>query len=158
MHKIVFISLLISKKNKKLNYLLIFSGDLKVKIKNHKIANSKMKNKLYMLLIFVFSTFAVKTQTTRNFFPKENLMSIGIYYYPEHWDKSQWEKDIKNISEIGFSLGFGYKFKTVGNQIDFTYHSSLKDHSNSYIGEELFRGFQIGISIADIWFIKRRQR
>ena len=63
-----------------------------------------------------------------------------------------------NISEVGFSLGFGYKFKTVGNQIDFTYHSSLKDHSNSFIGEELFRGFQVGISIADIWFIKRRQR
>lgn len=63
-----------------------------------------------------------------------------------------------NISEVGFSLGFGYKFKTVGNQIDFTYHSSLKDHSDIYIGEEFFRGFQIGISIADIWFIKRRQR
>ncbi|MFL2989733.1 MAG: hypothetical protein ACJZ11_03360 [Candidatus Neomarinimicrobiota bacterium] len=63
-----------------------------------------------------------------------------------------------NISEIGFSLGFGYKFKTVGNQIDFTYHYSTREHSSIFIGEELFRGFQVGISIADIWFIKRRQR
>jgi hypothetical protein len=62
------------------------------------------------------------------------------------------------ISEIGYSLGFGYKFKTVGNQIDFTYHSSLKDHSNTFLSVEHFRGFQVGISIADIWFIKRRQR
>ena len=62
------------------------------------------------------------------------------------------------ISEIGYSLGFGYKFKTVGNQIDFTYHSSLKDHSNTFLSVERFRGFQVGISIADIWFIKRRQR
>ena len=29
---------------------------------------------------------------------------MGIYYYPEHWDKSEWERDIKNISEIGFEF------------------------------------------------------
>ena len=85
--------------------------------------------------------------------------SVNSYNLDEFNNVSLMRSDDKNnISEIGFSLGFGYKFKTVGNQIDFTYHSSLKDHSNSYIGEELFRGFQIGISIADIWFIKRRQR
>ena len=85
--------------------------------------------------------------------------SVNSYTLDEFNNVSLMRSDDKNnISEIGFSLGFGYKFKTVGNQIDFTYHSSLKDHSNSYIGEELFRGFQIGISIADIWFIKRRQR
>ena len=63
-----------------------------------------------------------------------------------------------NISEFGYSIGLGYKFKSVGNQIDFTYHSSLRSHDNDSYGEELFRGFQVGISIADIWFIKRRQR
>ncbi|MDG1224871.1 MAG: hypothetical protein P8O00_09875 [Candidatus Marinimicrobia bacterium] len=85
--------------------------------------------------------------------------SVNSYTLDEFNNFSLMRSDDKNnISEIGFSLGFGYKFKTVGNQIDFTYHSSLKDHSNSYVGEELFRGFQIGISIADIWFIKRRQR
>jgi beta-galactosidase len=31
-------------------------------------------------------------------------MFIGIYYYPEHWDKSEWERDVKNISEIGFEF------------------------------------------------------
>ena len=63
-----------------------------------------------------------------------------------------------NISEFGYSIGLGYKFKSVGNQIDFTYHSSLRSHDNDSYGEEIFRGFQVGISIADIWFIKRRQR
>ena len=65
----------------------------------------------------------------------------------------------KNIvTEFGYSIGFGYKFKAVGNQIDFAYSSSLKSFEASDFSEERLRGFQIGISIADIWFIKRRQR
>ena len=67
-------------------------------------------------------------------------------------------KSKNDVSEFGFSLGFGYKFKTVGNQIDFTYHSSSRNHDSYSYSKELFQGFQIGVSIADIWFIKRRQR
>ena len=65
----------------------------------------------------------------------------------------------KNIvTEFGYSIGFGYNFKAVGNQIDFASSSSLKSFETSDFSEEPLRGFQIGISIADIWFIKRRQR
>ena len=67
-------------------------------------------------------------------------------------------KSKNNVTEFGYSIGFGYKFKAVGNQIDFAYSSSLKSFKASDIDEERLRGFQIGISIADIWFIKRRQR
>lgn len=38
------------------------------------------------------------------FFPTADLMPVGAYYYPEHWDKSQWERDIKRIAELGFSF------------------------------------------------------
>ena len=67
-------------------------------------------------------------------------------------------KSKSNVTEFGYSMGFGYKFKAVGNQIDFTYNSSLKIYEASDFKEERLRGFQVGISIADIWFIKRRQR
>ena len=67
-------------------------------------------------------------------------------------------KSKDNVTEIGYSLGFGYKFKAVANQIDFAYNSSLKSFETSAFGEEQLRGFQISISIADVWFIKRRQR
>ena len=67
-------------------------------------------------------------------------------------------KSKNNVTEFGYSIGFGYKFKAVGNQIDFAYSSSLKSFGASDFNEERLRGFQIGISIADIWFIKRRQR
>ena len=67
-------------------------------------------------------------------------------------------KSKNSVTEFGYSIGFGYKFKAVGNQIDFAYNSSLKSFEASDFSEEWLRGFQIGISIADIWFIKRRQR
>src|ERR1700761_9536302 len=35
-------------------------------------------------------------------FPRERLMSIGVYYYPEAWPESQWERDISNIKKLGF--------------------------------------------------------
>ncbi len=62
-----------------------------------------MKSKFIIALILLVS-FVLKAQTASEFFPKENLMSIGIYYYPEHWDKNDWERDIKNISEMGFEF------------------------------------------------------
>ncbi|UKM64494.1 beta-galactosidase [Flavobacteriaceae bacterium GSB9] len=63
-----------------------------------------MKNLFLGILSFFVMAFMVEAQEASKFFPKENLMSIGIYYYPEHWDKSEWERDIKNISELGFEF------------------------------------------------------
>ena len=28
----------------------------------------------------------------------------GVYYYPEHWDESQWERDFKKMHELGFEF------------------------------------------------------
>ncbi|KJF45634.1 beta-galactosidase [Draconibacterium sediminis] len=38
------------------------------------------------------------------YFPPEELTSVGAYYYPEHWDESQWERDIKKMAEMGFEF------------------------------------------------------
>ena len=35
-------------------------------------------------------------------FPPEQMMTIGVYYYPEAWPESQWERDISNIKKFGF--------------------------------------------------------
>lgn len=63
-----------------------------------------MKPFFSILFLFFLLTTTVKSQEASRFFPKEDLMSFGIYYYPEHWDKSEWERDIKNIAEIGFEF------------------------------------------------------
>jgi beta-galactosidase len=39
---------------------------------------------------------------TKQWFPPEQMMTIGVYYYPEAWPESQWERDISNIQKFGF--------------------------------------------------------
>lgn len=52
------------------------------------------------LYLFALSSFV----SAKGFFPKEELMSLGVYYYPEHWSPNQWERDIKNITDHGFEF------------------------------------------------------
>jgi beta-galactosidase len=63
-----------------------------------------MKHFFSIFFLFFLLTISVKSQNSSLFFSEENLMSFGIYYYPEHWDKSEWERDIKNISDLGFEF------------------------------------------------------
>ncbi len=63
-----------------------------------------MKKQFSLLILFALLTVVIRAQSGLQFFPKEDLMSLGIYYYPEHWDKSEWERDIKNIADIGFEF------------------------------------------------------
>jgi len=55
-------------------------------------------------LAFSLAVPVVFAQSAVSFFPKENLMPVGVYYYPEHWPETDWERDLKNIAAIGFSF------------------------------------------------------
>ena len=59
-----------------------------------------MKRLLTFLLII--SSSMLLAQGRKQFFNDAQLISTGVYYYPEHWDSSQWERDIKKIAEMGF--------------------------------------------------------
>jgi beta-galactosidase len=60
------------------------------------------------IALFVFtiliSLSVVKSQEVNPFFPEKELITTGIYYYPEHWKESQWERDIKKISDMGYEF------------------------------------------------------
>jgi len=58
---------------------------------------------LSIIFIAVFSS-NIQAQEAKKFFPEKDLMTVGIYYYPEHWDSTQWERDIKHIAEMGFEF------------------------------------------------------
>ena len=34
----------------------------------------------------------------------ESIMNVGVYYYPEHWPRKQWERDLGNIAKMGFDF------------------------------------------------------
>ena len=61
------------------------------------------------------------------------------------------------IYNQGISIGFGFKFKPIGNQINVNYYVGKRKYSDSS-DEELTKQLQVGVSIADIWFVKRRQK
>ncbi len=63
----------------------------------------------------------------------------------------------KVIQQYGCSIGSGYKFKSVGNQIDLNLCFGYRDYPTSS-SRELYQQIQLSISLADIWFIKRRQK
>ncbi|WP_211092156.1 beta-galactosidase [Chitinophaga eiseniae] len=56
------------------------------------------------LLMLLLLGWKARSQDASRFFPAKHLITTGIYYYPEHWDESQWERDIKKISEMGFEF------------------------------------------------------
>jgi beta-galactosidase len=62
-----------------------------------------MKRISIVLLSFVW-VFSVHSQPFEKFFPSKDLTSVGVYYYPEHWDSAQWERDFKKMSEMGFEF------------------------------------------------------
>lgn len=36
--------------------------------------------------------------------PEKQLVMTGVYYYPEHWPRTQWERDLKKMAELGFEF------------------------------------------------------
>ncbi len=59
------------------------------------------------LWIILFAMMTVSTLSAKNaerFFTKEKLTEVGVYYYPEHWDSAQWERDFRNMAEMGFEF------------------------------------------------------
>lgn len=56
------------------------------------------------LVLLMTSGFIVRSQNTTRFFPEKELITTGIYYYPEHWNENQWERDIKKIADMGFEF------------------------------------------------------
>ncbi len=51
-----------------------------------------------------FLSPSVCAQSAERFFPAKDLMRIGVYYYPEHWPESEWDRDFANIERLGFEF------------------------------------------------------
>jgi beta-galactosidase len=63
--------------------------------------------KMLVLLIGIFATninIQAQAKNDKKFFEPRDLMQIGVYYYPEQWPESQWERDLQNIKQLGFEF------------------------------------------------------
>jgi beta-galactosidase len=60
--------------------------------------------KLFFVWASLFVSMSLQAQNKPDYFPEKQLTITGVYYYPEHWDSSQWERDLKNIAAMGFEF------------------------------------------------------
>ena len=100
---------------------------------------------------FALSISRFADNTSLNTIDKISIR-LGLKY-----SKHLLSNDEKSIQEYGCSAGIGFKFKSVGNQIDCNYFFGLRDYPFE-LNKELFQQLQVSVSLADIWFIKRRQK
>ena len=60
-----------------------------------------IRKQLLTLLIACLLTGSLSAQP---WFKEKDLTLTGVYYYPEHWDESQWERDFRKMRELGFEF------------------------------------------------------
>src|SRR5437868_5604612 len=86
-----------------------------------------MKKNIALLIITILLTASfARSQDGGRFFPEGDLVTPGIYYYPEHWNENQWERDIKKISDMGFEFVHlaefaWFKMEPVEGKFNFTW-------------------------------------
>lgn len=68
------------------------------------IYSSLIKNNKTVTILLLLLAQASFSQNPEAFFNKKDLMLVGSYYYPEQWPESNWERDIKKMSELGFEF------------------------------------------------------
>lgn len=75
---------------------------------NTKMNNRFNSNRISMIkrtgIVIMLMMACVRGLYAQDFFAKEDLMSVGVYYYPEHWSPEQWDRDIENIASHGFEF------------------------------------------------------
>ena len=61
-----------------------------------------MKKRLWT--VWCACMFMCGAWAQRPWFDDKDLTLTGVYYYPEHWDESQWERDFKKMHDLGFEF------------------------------------------------------
>ncbi len=57
-----------------------------------------------LLFVLMLAITIMNAQNKPDYFPANQLSTTGVYYYPEHWDSSQWDRDLKQIAAMGFEF------------------------------------------------------
>lgn len=62
-----------------------------------------MKKRLISCLMCLAFSFLVM-HGQNEWFKDKDLTLTGAYYYPEHWNENEWERDLKKMHELGFEF------------------------------------------------------
>ena len=67
-------------------------------------AMSAYRSVTALLLSAVLLGLPVMAASNPDWFPKQQMLTIGVYYYPEAWPESQWARDMENIHKLGMEF------------------------------------------------------
>lgn len=59
---------------------------------------------LFLLICCATCGWSTSAANKKSWFADKDLTITGVYYYPEHWNESQWERDFKKMHELGFEF------------------------------------------------------
>ncbi len=83
--------------------ILIYLSGMNKQIYIFKIEIQALNQKLrFLLLLLSFFLLISGSKAQSPFFKASDLSQTWVYYYPEHWPENQWERDMKNIADLGF--------------------------------------------------------
>jgi beta-galactosidase len=54
--------------------------------------------------LFAMTLLLTPPAAAADWFPAKDMMTIGVYYYPEAWPESQWARDMANIKKMGMEF------------------------------------------------------
>lgn len=66
--------------------------------------NSFLRRRAILFALVTSFAMIINAQDANRFFQQKELMTVGSYYYPEHWPKEYWAKDLKKMAEVGFEF------------------------------------------------------
>lgn len=74
-------------------------------VRDYKSSITSMNKRILLFFpLIVLGASLASAQDASRFFPEKDLVTPGIYYYPEHWSENQWERDIANIHRMGYEF------------------------------------------------------
>ena len=130
------------KKNHHLQFELLDWKDNGKHISNNSVVPGYIKSR--SKISFGFASFVDQ-------FDREKINYKASVFFQDYDVKS-----LENINEVGLGLGIGFNFGITANQIDFGYQF-INRSGIHLIDNEKIQNFTIGISIGDLWFVKRRE-
>ena len=60
--------------------------------------------KIILSVYLISLTLISFSQSAKKFFDPAKMIETGVYYYPEAWDTTQWNRDFKKMSDMGFEF------------------------------------------------------
>jgi len=57
-----------------------------------------------LFILFLNKTDAQVIKSVDAFFSPSKLTEVGVYYYPEQWNRNLWDRDLKHIADMGYDF------------------------------------------------------